>query len=270
MLAIAAPYHTEASVRETSNGYYQLARTHFEAASSSIAGALGLGDWAAVGSTGPERVAAVTVELVQACVVLACVEIGWNDHQRAFMTVGTAARLAAMLGLLRMDEVRIGQSDGIQRQGVLRPPALHPLPKEALLLEECRRTVWCVYVIDRCESISCGWPAAIQEAEMRLLLPALDHLFENGTVGSNDNAHCWPPGVPDADDVEGKLTGLSRRTQGPAKVSPFAWLCRIACLGSRLSNFHHRPMGGLARCLLFRVSTDRFRQASPSEDHYDL
>lgn len=92
MLAIAAPYHSEAAVRATSSGYYALARNHFESASSSIAGALGLGNWTAVGGTGPERVATVTVELVQACVVLACVEMGWSDHQRAFMTVGTAAR----------------------------------------------------------------------------------------------------------------------------------------------------------------------------------
>lgn len=109
------------------------------------------------GVGGPGGVS-LTVEMVQALALLTIVEMGRGDHQRAFMTISSAARIAAMLGIHRyvpcrregveltggsMDEDRIAKLDMVPTGKRLRPPALHPLPEDdALLMEECRRTMY--------------------------------------------------------------------------------------------------------------------------------
>lgn len=69
------------------------------------------------------------------------VEMSASDHQRAFLSIGQAVRIAAMLGLHRMDEDRIANICGATSDRRLRPPALHSLPDDPVLLEECRRTM---------------------------------------------------------------------------------------------------------------------------------
>jgi hypothetical protein len=46
-----------------------------------------------------------------------------------------------MLGLHRMDEDRLSERCGTSGDKRLRPPALHELPIDGVLLEECRRTM---------------------------------------------------------------------------------------------------------------------------------
>jgi len=77
--------------------------------------------------------------MVQALCLLALLEMGQSDHQRAFLSIGQAVRIAAMLGLHRMDEDRLSERCGGDKR--LRPPALHELPTDGVLLEECRRTM---------------------------------------------------------------------------------------------------------------------------------
>lgn len=76
------------------------------------------------------------------------IEMGKSDHQRAFLSLGQAVRVAAMLGLHRMDEDRIAERTGVRTERRLRPPALHPLPSEPILLEECRRTMCAIHIIN--------------------------------------------------------------------------------------------------------------------------
>jgi hypothetical protein len=108
----------------------------------------------------------VTVEMVQCCVLLALIETGNADNQRAYMTIGVAARISNMLGLHRMDDDRMARAEGNVNAGRfvhrLRPPALHSLPNDTLLLEECRRTMWAVFILDRVSwNLTLFWKGAV-------------------------------------------------------------------------------------------------------------
>lgn len=159
VLAIAAPYHDAPAIGALQTRWYNAAREKVEVAIQ-----------AGVRPSGG-RIASLTVEMVQALTLLALLEMGQSDHQRAFLSIGEllfppdppfhsaqctttvktltlasrvsgqAVRIAAMLGLHRMDEDRLSERCGTSGDKRLRPPALHELPLDGVLLEECRRTM---------------------------------------------------------------------------------------------------------------------------------
>lgn len=55
-----------------------------------------------------------------------------------------------------------------------------------------------VFVLDRWESATTGWPSAISETDIRVLLPCSEELYSSGTVSASgsDNPLWWP-----ADDI---------------------------------------------------------------------
>lgn len=188
----------------------------------------------------------------QALCLLTTVEMGKGDHQRAFLTIGQAVRISAMLGLHRMDEDRIAGLQSMTSDRRLRPPALHILPEDPLLLEECRRTmcvlllpllsfaklILCstrctVFVLDRFEAACIGWPATIAEGDIRLLLPCAEPAFEAGTCSSHDNPLWWPTAPRTMENEE---------ETGPS-VGSFAWLCRVVWFGGRIQAETYRPSG---------------------------
>ncbi|GAA5968027.1 hypothetical protein JCM21900_002101 [Sporobolomyces salmonicolor] len=226
VLAVAAGYHDSPHVRAQQTTWSHFARAKVELAIQ-----------AGVRPTGT-RVASLTVEVVQALCLLTLLEMGQSDHQRAFLSIGQAMRIAAMLGLHRMDEDRLSERDGRGEDKRLRPPALHELPMDGVLLEECRRTMCAVFVLDRFEAGCVGWPAAVSEADCRLLLPCADELYEAGTCTSADNPLWWPEGGIENEDDE--RNGDGRRNP---KVGTFAWLCRVCWCGGRIQHETYRPSG---------------------------
>ncbi|BGP42162.1 hypothetical protein JCM10449v2_006167 [Rhodotorula kratochvilovae] len=271
VLALSAAYHDSGAVRAQGPVWYVLARQKVDAAINA-----GLHSPLSPAGTGggSGRAATFTVEMVQALCLLSLVEMGVSDHQRAFLSMGQAVRIAAMLGLHRMDEDRVAERTGAMREKRLRPPALHPLPTDAVLLEECRRTMCTVYVLDRFESATVGWPAAIAEGDVRVLLPCTDELFEQGTCSAtgSDNPLWWPAdeigtsaekgwkGIMAEAEAEAAAIGEGAGTAGdgegdepeaipPAgaaplpKVGTFAWLCRVVWLGGRIQAETYRASG---------------------------
>lgn len=67
MLAFSAPYHLDPSIRATARFYYERSRECVEIASSSLVNG--------------QSLTTVSVEMVQACVVLLVIEMGNGDHQ---------------------------------------------------------------------------------------------------------------------------------------------------------------------------------------------
>lgn len=260
VLAVAAAYHDNPTIRAQSVQWYAKARERVDFAIS-----------ANVHPLSGNRVATLTVEMVQALCLLALIEMGQSDHQRAFLSLGQAVRIAAMLGLTRMDEDRVADRTGQMVEKRLRPPALHPLPDDAVLLEECRRTMCAVYVLDRFESATVGWPAAIAETDVRVLLPCPDDQFENGRCerDGRNNPLWWPSDGAGTDPAQGwegiraefeaeeqqqgggndsyttinNKNGTDRARPHVPTVSTFAWLCRVVWLGSRIQCETYRASG---------------------------
>ncbi|KAK4057012.1 hypothetical protein OIO90_001912 [Microbotryomycetes sp. JL221] len=224
VLAIAAPYHDTPEFRSNAPQFYAQARDKVELA-------LNVGVQGRRGRT----VATLTVEIVQALCLLTMIEMSNSDHQRAHLTIGQAVRVAVMLGLHRMDEDKIEQLQGSQgpTQRRLRPPALHALPTDPVLVEECRRTMCTVFCLDRFESGCIGWPAAISELDIRLLLPCNDHLYENGLCTATDNSLWWPA----------TITIQAQDRNGEQNVSAFGWLIRCLWLAGRIQEETYRSAG---------------------------
>ncbi|GAA6043862.1 hypothetical protein JCM8097_001194 [Rhodosporidiobolus ruineniae] len=255
VLAISAQYHDSPALRALSSVWYQSARGKVEAA---IAAGL---------RPSGSRVASLTVETVQALCLLALVEVGLSDHQRAFLSIGQAVRISVMLGLHRMDEDRVAARTGQMEEKRLKPPALHLLPKDGVLLEECRRTMCTVFLLDRFECATVGWPAAITETDLRVLLPCADALFDAGAVDPDgrDNPLWWPAdGVGTSREMgwqgireeelasptsggAGSSEGEGIKADGAASPTPqvgtFAWLCRVVWLGGRIQMETYRARG---------------------------
>ncbi|SCZ92045.1 BZ3500_MvSof-1268-A1-R1_Chr5-3g08300 [Microbotryum saponariae] len=217
VLAIAAPYHDHEAVRTQSRSFYLLAREKIE---TSIA--------IGVQPTG-KTIASLTVETVQALCICTMIEMGCSDHQRAFLSIGQAVRISAMLGLHRMDEDRLAGLTGQTSSRRLRPPALHQLPDDPLMLEECRRTMATVLCVDRLESACVGWPTALAEHDVRLLLPCDELLFESGRCQEGDNPIWWPENGQNSD-------------VGP-RLGTFAWFSRVVWIGARIQSNAYGSVG---------------------------
>ncbi|KAL8279177.1 hypothetical protein RQP46_008433 [Phenoliferia psychrophenolica] len=194
LLAISAPYHSNPAVRSRAVWWYERARERVQVAINS-----GVSDR----SHGKVN---LTIETIQALALLTMIEMGKSDHQRAFLSLGQAVRIAAMLGLHRMDEDRIAERTGV-------PCAL--------------------FCLDRFEAGAVGWPIALSESDIRILLPCADFLYEDGTCNSHANPLWWPI-APDSIENEPER-------QGP--ISSFAWLCRVLWLGGRICFESYRPAG---------------------------
>lgn len=222
VIAVAALYHDDPQIRSRSSAWYDRSR---EKVAEAIDGSLGANGIAK---------GTLTVETVQAICILTSIDMGRNDHQRAFIGIGSAMRACVMLGLHRMDEDRIASIEGTLRETRLRPPALHRLPDDPLLLEECRRTMCAVFALDRCQSACLGWPNSIHEGDMRILLPCSDQRFGAGTclIDGQDNPLWWPVNE-----------SQRQRELQMSPISSFAWLCRALWLGGRIQRQTYRPLG---------------------------
>lgn len=95
-----------------------------------------------------------------------------------------------------------------------------------------------MFVIDRFEQGCVGWPSAIAEPDLRLLLPCDEPLYESGICNSDDNPKWWPAGGLEREDAETSKPGNERK-----KVGTFAWLCRAAWVGGRVQLETYRPSG---------------------------
>lgn len=106
----------------------------------------------------------VSIDALQACVLITWYEFKGTGFARAWMSLGRAIRLAKMLGLHQMDRddpLRVGS--GFQL----------PLPatEGSAELEERRRTFWVLFIFDAYASVRTGSQMTIQEAEVSPILP---------------------------------------------------------------------------------------------------
>lgn len=133
-----------------------------------------------------------------------------------------------------------------------------------------------VFVLDRFESATVGWPPAIAEVDIRVLLPCEDRLYDNGLCAPGDNPLWWPKSgdntdAEDEDSIRHQQSspGEARdgvhgepalgRSQGAYSngtglghgiglgheplVDSFAWLVRVVWIGGRIQGETYRSSG---------------------------
>ena len=96
----------------------------------------------------------VTLAHCQTWLLITTYEFRMMLFPRAWLSAGQAARLAAMLGLNRLD----GQ--GLDVKQTLSPP------KDWTEEEERRRVLWLTFCVDRYASVGTGWPVTLDERDV--------------------------------------------------------------------------------------------------------
>jgi len=97
----------------------------------------------------------VTLAHAQATAYVATFEMNKLYFPRAWLNVGRAVRLCHMMNLHRLDD-----------RTELEVKETLSSPMNWLELEERRRVFWAVFVQDRYQSISSGWPMIIDERDV--------------------------------------------------------------------------------------------------------
>ncbi|KAL2269861.1 hypothetical protein VTJ83DRAFT_2045 [Remersonia thermophila] len=153
----------------------------------------------------------ISVAHAQTHVLLASYEFKWMYFPRAWMSTGSAVRLAQMIALHRLDGA------GLDVKQCLPPP------RDWTEREERRRTFWMAFCLDRFGSIGTGWPMSVDEKDILSNLPASDEAFELSR----------PETTPTLQDAMNSL--------GVENLSPFGGVCLMACLFGRNLVHLHRP-----------------------------
>ncbi|PVI08105.1 hypothetical protein DM02DRAFT_153666 [Periconia macrospinosa] len=106
------------------------------------------------------------------------------DYSTCWLLVGKAWRQAASLGMNRLDTVRAtnvvkDQVEISEENAILSWRQWRG--KTAPEREECRRTLWFLYILDRNMSWPSGWPSAMSEQQFKLDIPTTDATFQSFT-----------------------------------------------------------------------------------------
>ncbi|KAL5042209.1 fungal-specific transcription factor domain-containing protein [Aspergillus fruticulosus] len=153
----------------------------------------------------------LTLTHCQAWLLIGCYEYKMMFFPRAWLSAGSASRLAVMLGLHRLD------GEGLEVKQCL------PLPRDWTEKEERRRVFWMAFNVDRYASIGTGWPTCIDERDIMTNLPASEEAFVNGK----------PEKTARLSDA---LVGTDLE-----ELSAFASVAFVSCLLGRNLTHLHRP-----------------------------
>ncbi|KAG7407259.1 Citrinin biosynthesis transcriptional activator ctnR [Fusarium oxysporum f. sp. rapae] len=108
---------------------------------------------------------------VQAWLLIANFEARKGLFSRAAVSLARSIRMAQMLNLHR--ERRNDETETL-------PPRGFGSSHDWIVLEECRRTWWCLYVSDRLLFTTSGLPSVIDSTQVQASLPASDQAFQSG------------------------------------------------------------------------------------------
>lgn len=106
------------------------------------------------------------------------------DYSTCWLFIGKAWRQVTSLGMNRLDTIRAPNAvtDQIETpEEHATSPRMQWKSKDAPSREECRRTLWLLYILDRNMSWPSGWPSAMSEQQFKLDIPTTDEAFQRFT-----------------------------------------------------------------------------------------
>lgn len=94
--------------------------------------------------------------------------LGWTtgNYHLSWLYIGTSWRQAVTLGLNRID----GEQDKVVKNSE---------PKSDIEVEERRRTIWTLLMLDRGMAFPAGWPHAIDDRQFMVNLPVPEKIFQD-------------------------------------------------------------------------------------------
>lgn len=112
-----------------------------------------------------------TVQRIQAFTLLSSHEWGEGNNSRSFLYIGIAARMALVLGLGNETNE---QDDTITDNNI-----------RQIVIESKRRSIWSVYMMDRCNSSGRQRSPAIRIEDIKINLPSLENDFIFGNANQS-------------------------------------------------------------------------------------
>lgn len=106
-----------------------------------------------------------TVQRIQAFTLLSSHEWGEGNNSRSFLYIGIAARMALVLGLGNESSIN-NEEDKVEDEAL-----------NQIVIESKRRTIWSVYMMDRCNSSGRERSPAIRVEDIRVRLPSQENEF---------------------------------------------------------------------------------------------
>ncbi|KAF2636163.1 hypothetical protein P280DRAFT_553235 [Massarina eburnea CBS 473.64] len=158
---VASGFHPDPSIKSRQNAWYEQAKFLYE-------------------FTG--RLPNPALRTIQASLCLIFHAYTRGDFSVCWLYVGKAWRQAASLGMNRIDSsntavVTIGRKDGLEEgRGYLARYGW--TTKSAIDREECRRTLWLLFMMDRNDSWPTGWPTVVDERQFKIDIPTTDAVFQ--------------------------------------------------------------------------------------------
>jgi hypothetical protein len=157
ILALSGYLHPDAGIKAASNQWASFGKVCFERA-------------VAEGQYG--------MQVVQGGIYLCLRMFGLAQMSQMWVFLGQVWRICLPLGFHQIDS-----SNSPAYRGFL------PDPRSELEIEERRRTVWAVYILDRLVSISVPWTMCVVDSEFCVNFPVSEEVFQNGSMEVNISTH---------------------------------------------------------------------------------
>ncbi|CAK7207665.1 hypothetical protein SEUCBS139899_010476 [Sporothrix eucalyptigena] len=178
----------------------------------------------------------LSVESLQALIILAFHDIGSGAMARAWSIVASLTRTVDYLGLNNEDTKEITGG-----RPLLRPMTLLSPPHNWIEEEERRRVFWCVLLLDRFCSVATGWHTGLAAADVHRRLPADGFFFHKEEPVLTPYMYGPPaPGPPDSEpasvadrprepsDAPAHASSTENNTRNMSNVGAFAYCIEAA------------------------------------------
>ncbi|KAF8540695.1 hypothetical protein BDD12DRAFT_804349 [Trichophaea hybrida] len=163
-----------------------------------------------------------SMQAVQGGIYLCLRMFGLAQMSQIWIFLGSVWRMCLPLGFHHIDSNTFSHHRGFL-----------PEPRSELEIEERRRTVWAVYILDRLASISVPWTMCVVDSEFCVNFPVSEEVFQNGSMENVEHMIIDP--------FPNTLDSLLPPTMTTAHASnardAYQHLCKLAVLLGRILSY---------------------------------
>lgn len=180
-----------------------------------------------------------TMQAVQGGIYLCLRMIGLAELSQMWIFLASVWRMCTFLGFHQID-ANSAVGAGHYARGFL------PEPRSELEIEERRRTVWAVYILDRLVGSSVPWAMCVVDNEFRVNFPVSEEVFQDGSMEVGlfslpPHSRCSQPSKQNVEQMvvdpfpSNSVPLLPPNTTPPRDA--YQHLCKLAVLLGRILSF---------------------------------
>lgn len=200
ILALSGYLHPDVGVKAASHKWADLGKAHFDHAVAE-------GQY--------------EMQLVQGGIYLCLRMFGLGQMSQMWVFLASIWRICLPLGFHQIDS-----NSSSAYRGFL------PDPRSELEIEERRRTVWSVYILDRLVSSAVPWSMCVVDSEFCVNFPVSEEVFQNGSMENVEHMIIDP--FPT--NIEYLLPLTMASTNAPPRDA-YQQLCKLAVLLGRILSY---------------------------------